>query len=472
MKEGKDQVTPVLKESMRSLKFGYPVTNAEELGEAVKLCLFFYEATRNGESILKDYRVVSKTLDVSLSLTERCGNQCCHCSTNATLAKEKTNVLFEDLDRALAELSPYVKTLCISCEGDPFYYESTATSENGKNPMKNVADVTRLLMKHEFGCVSIQSMAPDSGREHLLREMLNVIDRQRDPGFRYVPQVSFNLYTPRAGLKTRSRVDENGCSYQESYVPGVEEGKALNWLIQSVGKPRKDMARANANNSSMLAEEARELREVGGRLRQYANDVKMAILEYAKRGYEIHFELRGDAFCGFTNLANTESVLAEILKELSEEHPEITFSKCPVCSKIHFDQKSAFIVPLGRAADLFPNGRNEEKTFFDKHVKMNSHKYLCDNWLSWGSMIIDTKGFPQLCYSNVALTPTVRTTKGPNLYKDGFESIRRFYIRVWEDRVDFLKNNLRNLIRTRPNKNYCPLDLFKQTLNSFTESIY
>jgi hypothetical protein len=39
LNEGKDQVTCLLKESMRSLKFGYPVTNAEELDEAVKRAL-------------------------------------------------------------------------------------------------------------------------------------------------------------------------------------------------------------------------------------------------------------------------------------------------------------------------------------------------------------------------------------------------------------------------------------------------
>jgi hypothetical protein len=467
--EGKNQVTCVLKESMRSLKFGYPVTNAEELDEAVKLCLLFYEVTRNGESVLKKYGEFSKTLDVSLSLTERCGNQCRHCSTNATLARDKTNVPFEDLDRALAEMSPYVKTLCISCEGDPFYYESTATSENGKNITKNVVDVTRLIMRHKFGCVSIQSMAPDPRRQHLMREMLNVIDQERGPGFRFVPQVSFNLYTLRAGLKTRSRVDGNGCGYQELCVPLVENDKVLDWMIQSIRFQTKIVG-VNAIDGGIFEESPPAL-EAAEKLRRYVSDVKLTILEYARRDYEIHFELRGDTFSGFTNLANTESVLTEILRELSEEHPEITFPKCPVCSKVHFDQKSAFIIPLGRAANLFPNGHDEERTFFDKHVKMNPHKYLCDNWLSWGSMIIDTKGFPQLCYSNVALTPTARTTKGPNLYKDGFERIRRFYVRVWEDRIDFLKNNLHNLIRTRPNKNYCPLDLFKQTLNSFTESI-
>ena len=84
-------------------------------------------------------------------------------------------------------------------------------------------------------------------------------------------------------------------------------------------------------------------------------------------------------------------------------------------------------------------------------------------------MVLDTKGFPQLCYSNVALTPEARTTRGPNLYHDGFERIRKFYFKVWEDRVEFLRNNLWKLVAARPNENYCPLALFKETLRKNAE---
>jgi hypothetical protein len=234
-------------------------------------------------------------------------------------------------------------------------------------------------------------------------------------------------------------------------------------------EPAKNSPKRKVVDNRRIAEESPEL-ETARKLRRYADDLKLTILEYARVGFEVHFEVRFDMFNTVTNLTNTEAVLTEILKEIDKEHPERAFSKCPKCQQIHFKRKSVHIVPLGRAAGLFPNGSEEEKTFFDKHVKMNSHKYLCDNWLSWSSIMVDTKGYPQLCYSNVALTEKARTTEGPNLYDDGFESIRRFYIKVWEDRIDYLKNHLSKLVRSRPNSNYCPFDLFKQTLNKFPNS--
>jgi hypothetical protein len=77
-----------MEESMQSLKFGYPARNTEELHEVSKLCLFYHTITHNPESILKEFRQVAKTLNVSLSLTDRCGNFCRHCSTKRARCRE------------------------------------------------------------------------------------------------------------------------------------------------------------------------------------------------------------------------------------------------------------------------------------------------------------------------------------------------------------------------------------------------
>jgi len=93
---GGEHVTSAMEESMQSLKFCYPVRSKDEMDEVVRLCLFYHRVAHDPQSILNEFRRVSKKLDVSLSLTERCGNQCCHCSTDATLVREKTNVPFEN----------------------------------------------------------------------------------------------------------------------------------------------------------------------------------------------------------------------------------------------------------------------------------------------------------------------------------------------------------------------------------------
>jgi hypothetical protein len=147
-----------------------------------------------------------------------------------------------------------------------------------------------------------------------------------------------------------------------------------------------------------------------------------------------------------------------ILDRLIEHFPELNF---------RYSVDSAYIIPLGRAANLFPNGIILEQNIFEKHIQMNSISYLCDNWMHWNSMTIDTFGYPQLCYSNLALSPIARTQSRPNLYKDGFDTICDFYINVFKDRISFLKDNLPKLVRIRPNNYYCPLNLFKQTLQKF-----
>jgi len=457
--ESNEQIKNIIKESMEFLKFGYPVRNHEDLNEVVKLCVLYYNLKNNTESMMDKFRTDSMDFDVSLSLTERCGNGCWHCSTNATLAKNKISVPFEVLDRALYEMASRVKFLYISCEGDPFYYESSVIRESKEGDKRNLVDVMRLLMKYEFDHISFQSMAPTAEKFHLLKEILDIIDQEKSSLFVFFPQISFNLYSPRAGLKTRVRVDGNGHEFKELYIPSVRRSKFRELFPRIISEFGKNTIDIIIHGDNKPLSKVTELREVLTKLIQYLNDVKLTILAYASRGYMIHYELRGDIFSEFTNLKTVRLILNMLLEEIIKEHPEIKFSK-------HMD--SALIIPLGRASNLFPNGVNEEKIFFDKHVRMNPYEYLCDNWMHWDSITIDTRGFPLLCYSNLALTSKARTVRGPNLYRDGFQRICDFYIRVWKDRINFLKQNLPDLVKQRPNKHYCPLILFKQTLSEFT----
>jgi MoaA/NifB/PqqE/SkfB family radical SAM enzyme len=315
------------------------------------------------DSQCKCPEISADKLHIHLSITDKCGNHCLHCSTNAQIGGK--SVSFRKLDKALSEMSKYTKVLYISCEGDPFYYESEG---------RTIVDVMKLLMKYKFNHISFQSSPPSAERFHLLREMIDSIHKD----VFFFPQISFNFYSPRAK-------------------------------------------------------------------EQYLIDAKRTIKEYAKRFKKIHFEIRYDNFSRATSLANVNKELDKILSEIKN---------------IRVTKKSAHIVPLGRGAQLFPNKKEEER-FFSTHMTGAPQKPLCENWKARNLMMIDTKGYPQLCYSNVALTTQIRTKKGPNLYKDGFKKIRDFYLRVWQSRKEFLKKNMKKLAS---GDSYCPLRLFKDVL--------
>ena len=458
-KETNEQIRNIIKESMEFLKFGCPVRNNEELNEVVKLCVLYHNLKNNPQFIIDKIKSTSNGFDIALSLTDRCGNSCWHCSTNATLANDKMSVPIEALDQALSEIAPYINFLYISCEGDPFYYESSVIKENGQIIKKNIVDVIKLLMKYKYDHISLQNMAPTAKKFHLLEDILDIIDQEKGRNFVFIPQLSFNLYPPRAGLQTRVRTDEKGFEFKELYIPSVKMSEFNDWLFRIIKELNEHTINKNNNSKKEPEGKSTSLSKKSTKLMRYLNDVKSAIFAYASRGYMIHFELRGDTFSEITNLKTMQFILDTLLEDIIKNNPEITFSK---------NLDSAYIIPLGRATQLFPNGDNKEKVFFDKHVRMNPYNYLCENWMRWGSMTIDTKGFPQLCYSNLALTPKARTIRGPNLYHDGFKKIREFYIKVWEDRINFLKKNLPDLVRQKPNKHYCPLILFKQILSEFT----
>jgi len=446
----------VIVDSMKYLKFGYPVTRREEFDEVIKICMLHHHLKKDGFNDILNKLKGKNALDISLSLTDCCGHMCRHCSTNASLGRD--SVLFANLEKALSEMAPYTKSLNISCEGDPFYYKDT---QNGSK--KNIVDVLKLLVGYKFDYISFQSMAPSAKKFPLLKEMLRAINLENKECDFFFPYLSFNLYSSDAGLKVRNHADKTkgeDYRFQELYIPGVKGNEVREWFSKLIS--RGQIAKGDNIPEKTL--------EVSEKLAQYLNDVKSAVLAYARQSYNIHFEIRGDSLGEVTNLKTTNHVMDKLLENLSKEHPEVNFPMCDICSKVHYEKNSHEIAPIGRAASLFPEGRKKQEYYIDKHVNSTPYKYLCDNWTSWGSMTIDTKGFPQLCYSNVSLTPKIRITKGINLYSDGFKSIKNLYLQVWKLRAKYLLKNLPALVQRRPNDNYCPHSLFRTTVEKNTES--
>ena len=435
-------------EAMAALKFAAPVQDREELEEVAQICMLYQTLRKQGvESFVAPF-AGHKVLHVAWSVTERCGHLCHHCSTQGSLAQDKQSVPWDKLEQALREMAPYTQMLYISCEGDPFYYEDRSATL-----VRDISDVTGTIVKLGFPHLSLQSLAPATDKLGIMAKLLAVLpDPKSRPNF-FFPQLSFNLYPPRAGLNMRSMNNEHG-TWQQFFVPGIADSELKDWiveLVKSLGD--KSIARSGADQT------------VTERLSHYLQEVKAAILAYASRGYPIVFEIRGDVYSSIHNLQTLDEILDMLVANLAQEHPEIPFPKCEHCDKVHYAKEFAPIVPLGRATQLFPNGAQEEVGFFAKHVAENPYRYLCDNWQSWGAVTIDTKGFPQLCYSNLALTPQARTTQGPNLYSGkGFAAIREFYLQVWRDRARFLLQHLPELVRQRPNSQHCPLCSYKQTL--------
>ena len=460
-----NRIKNILTGEMRYLKFGYPVRQIDELNEVIRLCVLYHTLRKEPALITNQFEKNEENYNLSISLTERCGNFCQHCSTNASLENEKKSVQFRSLRTALEEMKPHIRMLYISCEGSPYYYESLVNGEHGIKK-KTIVDVIDLILDKGYSKISFQSMVPKDTKYKLLEEILSKIQNSKQE-IEFIPQISFNLYALRAGLKLKTLEDQDEQEFSTLYLPNVkwtEFRENFSALLEysdeeNVGKSGIQ----NQKEGNKLVELYNSSRE----LLDYLNDLKSMIVAFASKGHQIHFEIRGDPYGNFTNLKALKVMLQAVLEQVSIEQPDLDLSKCDQCSQIHYSQNCAHIVPLGRATKLFPNGKEKEKDFFEKHVLMNEHKYLCDNWTSWGSMIVDTKGFPQLCYSNLALTPKARTVSGPNLYRDGFNSINEFYIRVWRDRMGFLKEKLPEIVKSRPNTYFCPLRLFQKTLTSW-----
>jgi hypothetical protein len=75
-------------------------------------------------------------------------------------------------------------------------------------------------------------------------------------------------------------------------------------------KSTQNSTQESVADKGRLVEQSPEL-EVAEKLRKYADDVKLTILEYTRRGFEIHFERGRAMFNDLTNLTSTEAVLTD-----------------------------------------------------------------------------------------------------------------------------------------------------------------
>jgi hypothetical protein len=437
-----DSLEDNIRKSMKFLKFSYPVQNDEELVEVLKICDLYHAINFNQDSIVDLFRKKAQSFDIALSLTNRCGNGCYHCSTNASLNKKNISVNYEDLKCVLTEMLPHTHMLYISCEGDPFYYNSDD---------KNIVDIIDLLLKLKYSKISLQGMPPNQERFSLLERLLGSIKNSHDNDLFFLSQISFNLYTPRAGTKLILKTDQNGFKFKECSFPALNNDEINERVLEIINNKLENLKGDKKVDKNRILNEREDYIS-------FLNDFISSILALASHDLPMHFEVRGDNYNDFTGLNNTMSVFQMILGKLIERFPKLNF---------RYNVDSAYIIPLGRAANLFPDGVSQEQKIFEKHIQMNSSSYLCDNWMHWNSITIDTSGYPQLCYSNLALSPIARTRSGPNLYEDGFDAICDFYFDVFKERISFLKENLKRLVSIRPNNHYCPLNLFKHTLQKF-----
>jgi hypothetical protein len=432
--------------AMADLKFGRPVENESQMTEVVDLCCLW--ESLKGQTLPESARftIDPPVAHISLSVTERCGHMCRHCSTNASPASHKGSVPFARLRKALAKMCPYTQVLYIACEGDPFFY---------RDEDKSILEVVRLILDLGFPCLSFQCLVPDDRGLAMLHRLLIMLESLDTSATWFHPQISFNLYAPRSGSRIRPL---NGPSSgpAELCIPGIASEDARDWVLALLDGSAG--ARAQAPDAADA-------------LTTYFRQLQETVLAFADQGYRPRFELRGSDGLGLGSLTLCAEVLDRLLTKLAEQHPEIDWPRCPDCARIHYAINSAAVVPVGRATQFFVAGDKAESQWIKSHVLENPNRFLCPNWTSWGRVTIDTAGFPQLCYSNAALSVHLRTTTGPNLYSpEGFESMRQFYMAVWESRGAYLRENLPRLVQQRANQSYCPSSLFEKTVSEFASS--
>jgi hypothetical protein len=346
-------------------------------------------------------------------------------------------------------LAPSTATLSISCEGDPFFYESDGSPGRFPHRGKTIVDVIKLAADCGIEDATLQFYPPQPDRFPMLEEILDLTEARAGRGTRMLilPLISFHLFGASNGMALRQRA-EKGKSRFELTAPGIPGRESEDWFAQAVSRvpaSPEDVPRV----PKMVA---------------FLNGVYRTILAFAVRDIPVHFEIRGNSD-PFTSVETANAVLDMILKKLDLDNPDLPFSRCQDCDNIEYSRKSGRILPLGRAADFFFDGKQLESRLYKDHIRTNTREPCCPNWTSWGEMMFDAKGFPQLCYSNIALTPEARTTEGPNLYKDGLGAVRDFYLRVWEDRRLYLARNRRRLESSRHDL-YCPLPRFRSCLRS------
>ncbi len=87
-----NEIKKILTNEMRYLKFGCPVRQIDELNEVIRLCVLNHTLRKEPTLITNQFSKNEENYNLSISLTERCGNFCQHCSTNASLENEKKSV--------------------------------------------------------------------------------------------------------------------------------------------------------------------------------------------------------------------------------------------------------------------------------------------------------------------------------------------------------------------------------------------
>jgi len=241
-----------------------------------------------------------RAFDISLGLTERCGHGCRHCSTNASLDPRKASVPFRALKKAFAELAPFTRVLSISCEGDPFFYESDRPPKRLPRDGTTIVDVIKPAGEWGIEEVTIQFYPPRPDRFPMLEEALDIAEgvRQKGRRFQVLPLISFHLFGASNGLTGRVRL-EKVKKRLELHAPGVRASEAEDWFARAVS--RVPVSPKDADDAPKM---------VG-----FLNDVYKAILAFASRGIPVHFEVRGDSG-PFTSTELANAVLDMILKKL------------------------------------------------------------------------------------------------------------------------------------------------------------
>ncbi|GAB4313305.1 MAG: hypothetical protein Kow0069_14290 [Promethearchaeota archaeon] len=487
--EERTRLAALLDAALGRVEFGAPVESYEQLHDVLFFARLLERAERV-EGLREAHERGERAFSVALSLTRRCGNACRHCSTDARLNPRSghvgpPDVPAGDLREALREACPSLKTLHVSCEGDPLYYEG-----GGSESSWTAADAVREAARAGAPQLSFQHFPPPSAKLPLLER---VVDSwlAASGGRTFFPQVSFNLYSPRAGLRrVAARNDET--SWTVLALPGIffpdealgglpaarerleQAAAALKSLAGHLAEleTEEEFERSFAATWEVFASSGgvggeKNVRRAWRAFWRFLRDTVATVEVYASRGIDVHFEVRGDGVGPHTNLAAVRGVLDSVLSALADRRPDLGLSRCEACSRVHYHHTAGSTVPLGRASALFPGGRRLAASFYEDHVNVNSHLYLCPNWGSEGSMTFDTAGFPQLCYSNVALMAGIRNERGPSLYRDGFPMVVELYLRYWERRAAFFLTHARELAGNLPNGKYCPLDLFKEAVGSF-----
>ena len=136
-----------------------------------------------------DDQINKNNLHLALSITQRCGHRCVHCSTDANYAPDKISVPYDNLKKLFTDGQHEISKLSIYCEGDPFYYQE------GEH---DLADIIYLGASKGIQKVSIMHTAPTKNKRKLFMAFLRAVE---ETGITLQPELSFHLYHPLARNK-------------------------------------------------------------------------------------------------------------------------------------------------------------------------------------------------------------------------------------------------------------------------------